>query len=193
MLSAVARIDPLMLLSGDLSHFSITSARLRLQARTAADTDETFAEVNDRIATYMSWNPPSSKQEYIEISQSQIANMKAGRDLQLVIRRALTSEFIGCAGLHSAEAALLETGVWIKESAQGHGYGREAVVAVMKWASETFRPSGFLWPVVDENTPSRRLAEALRGEIIATQQRQKEGDRRRTLLLFRIPVPDVMT
>ena len=79
---------------------------------------------------------------------------------------------------------MLETGIWIKESAQGHGYGREAVAAVIKWASEKFRPSGFLYPVVDENTPSRRLAEALGGKIIGTRQRHKTGDKERKLLLL---------
>ena len=41
--------------------------------------------------------------------------------------------------------------------------------------------------MVDENTPSRILAEALRAEIIGTRQRQKAGDSDRTLLLYRIP------
>jgi RimJ/RimL family protein N-acetyltransferase len=89
-------------------------------------------------------------------------------------------------GLHPAEGDLLETGLWIKEAAQHRGYGREAVAAVTAWASCTFRPSGFLYPVVDENTPSCRLAEALGGEIIGTRQRQKAGDTNRTLLLYRI-------
>ena len=113
--------------------------------------------------------------------------MKAGKELHLVIRLAKTKEFIGRAGLNPADAALLETGLWIKESAQGFGYGREALAGVIKWASERVRPSGFLFPVVDENTLSRRLAEALRGEIIGAHQRQKAGDNDRTLLLYRIP------
>ena len=115
--------------------------------------------------------------------------MKAGRELHLVIRHTITNEFIGRKGLNPADAALLETGVWIKESAQSRGYGREAVAAVIKWVSERFHPSGFLYPVVDENTPSPRLAEALRGEVIGTQQRHKAGDKKRTLLLYQIPAP----
>jgi RimJ/RimL family protein N-acetyltransferase len=108
--------------------------------------------------------------------------------LSLVIRLTSTNEFIGRAGLHPADdSTLLETGIWIKESAQGRGFGREAVAAVIMWASETFHPSGFLYPVVDENIPSRRLAEALRGEIIGTRYRQKAGDKDRKLMLYRIP------
>ena len=177
-----------MVLSGDLSQTLITSARLTLRASRAADAAESFAESNARIAKYMSWNPPASEKELKAMARVRFSNMKAGRELNLVIRLTSTNEFIGRASLHPADADLLETGVWIKESAQGRGYGREAVAAVIKWASEKFHPSRFLYPVVDENTRSCRLAEALRGEIIGTRQRQKAGDRNRKLLLYCIPV-----
>src|ERR1700756_1945858 len=117
----------LMVLSGDLSETWITSARLTLRAFTAADAAESFAEANARIAKYMSWNPPASAREYQAIWQGQVSNMKAGKELSLVIRLTSTNEFIGRAGLHPADGTLLETGVWIKESAQGRGYAREAV------------------------------------------------------------------
>jgi RimJ/RimL family protein N-acetyltransferase len=176
-----------MLLSGDLSQILITSARLTLRAFTAADAAESFAEANARIAKYMSWNPAASESEYEAIWREHVAATKAGTELALVIRLTSTNEFVGRAGLHPTDGDLLETGVWIKESAQRHGYGREAVAAVIKWASEKFHASGFLYPVVDENLPSRRLAAALGGEIIGARQRQKPGDMMRTLLLYRIP------
>ena len=116
--------------------------------------------------------------------------MVAGKDLTMAIRLAATQEFIGVVGLHSAEDSLLETGLWIKLSAQRHGYGREALSALLAWAARRFRPSGFLYPVVDENSPSRGLAESLGGEVIGSRQRRKHGDVGRTLLHYRIPVPD---
>lgn len=177
-----------MRLYGDLSQTCLTSARLTLKAFTPADAAESFSEANARVARYMSWNPSTSEAEYEAIWQGLLKDMKTGRDLSLlVIRLTSTNEFIGMAGLHPADGALLETGVWIKESAQRHGYGREAVAAVIRWASDAFHPSGFLWPVVDENSPSRRLAESLGAEIIGTRQRQKLGDLNRTLLVYCIP------
>ncbi len=178
-----------MVLSGDLSQTLITSARLTLRAFTAADAAESFAEANARIAKFMSWNPSASEREYKAIWRRWVSDMQRGREFSLVIHLTSANEFIGRTGLHPADATLLETGVWIKESAQGRGYGREAVAAVIKWASEKFHPSGFLYPVVDENTPSRRLAEALRGEITGTRQMHKAGDKDRKLLLYRIPAP----
>jgi RimJ/RimL family protein N-acetyltransferase len=107
----------LMLLSGDLSQTHITSARLTMRAFTAADAAESFAEANDRVAKFMSWNPPASETEFKTIWQRGISDMKTGKGLHLVIRLTSTNEFIGAAGLDPANAALLETGLWIKESA----------------------------------------------------------------------------
>jgi RimJ/RimL family protein N-acetyltransferase len=171
-----------MLLSGDLSRTLITSARLTIRAFTGADAAESFAEANARVAKFMSRNPPAFETEFKTIWQKGISDMKTGKELHLVVRLTTTNEFIGSAGLHPADATLLESGLWIKESAQGRGYGREAVAAVIKWASERFRPSGFLYPVVDEDTASRRLAEALGGEIIGR-------DKDRKLLLYGMPTP----
>ncbi len=176
-----------MRLSGDLSRVEFESARLTLRSFTAADAPESFAEANERIAKYMSWNPAASEEEFRAIWQGSLAAMKAGTDLHLVVRLKTSGEFVGSAGLHSADDALLETGIWIKESAQRCGYGREAVAAVVTWASARFRPSGFLYPVVDENTPSCRIAESLGGKVMGTRQRQKPGDTMRTLLLYVLP------
>jgi RimJ/RimL family protein N-acetyltransferase len=174
-------------LSGDLSQVSISSPRLVLRSSTAADDDEAFAEANAAIARFMSWNPPASREEFDGTRRAILAQMSAGEGLSLAVRLSSTREFLGSAGLHPADEDLLETGVWIKQSAQRQGYGREAVAAVVAWASCTFQPSGLLWPVVDENIPSRRLVESLGGQIIGSRKRQKAGDIERTLLLYRIP------
>jgi RimJ/RimL family protein N-acetyltransferase len=121
----------LMVLSGDLSQTLITSARLTLRAFTPADAAESFAEANAHIAKYMSWNPPASESEFKTIWKRRISDMRAGKLLALVIRFRGANEFTGATDLNPAHGTLLETGVWIKESAQGHGYGQEAVSAVI--------------------------------------------------------------
>jgi len=68
-----------MILSGDLSQTLITSERLTLRSFMAADAAETFAETNARIATYMSWNPPVSEEEFKAIWQGHLANMRRAK------------------------------------------------------------------------------------------------------------------
>jgi RimJ/RimL family protein N-acetyltransferase len=178
-----------MLLSGDLSRTLITSARLVLRASTAVDAADAFRYANAAIAKFMSWSPPASQEELESIWQASQLKMKVGTELSLIVRLTGTDEFVGAVGLRAADGAMLETGIWIKQPAQGRGYGREAVAAVIKLASEKFQPSGFLYPVVDENIPSRRLAEALGGEVIGTREVHKPGDQERRQLLYRIPAP----
>jgi hypothetical protein len=68
-----------MILSGDLSQTLITSERLTLRSFMAADAAETFAETNACIATYMSWNPPASEEEFKAIWQGHLANMRRAK------------------------------------------------------------------------------------------------------------------
>jgi hypothetical protein len=107
-----------------LSQTYITSARLTMRAFTAADAAVSFAEANDHVAKFMSWNPPASDTEFRTIWRRGISDMKTGKGSHLVIRLTSTNEFIGRAGLHPADATLLQTGLWIKESAQGRIWAR---------------------------------------------------------------------
>ena len=66
-------------MSGDLSQTLIMSARLTLRAFTAADAAETFTETSARITKYMSWNTPTSEEEFKVIWQRDVSNMKAGK------------------------------------------------------------------------------------------------------------------
>ena len=136
----------------------------------------------------MNWDPPPSLQEYETIWRTWLPAMETGTDLHLVIRSASSRELLGVAGLHNIGLAELELGIWIKESAQGTGYGREAVAAVIRWASSRFGVAAFSWPVAEENVRSRRLAEALNGAIVGNIERRKY-----TALVYRIPAMSAVT
>ena len=87
-------------------------------------------------------------------------------------------------GLHGIGDAEPELGVWIKESAHGQGYGREAVRAVVTWASQRLDIRMFAYPVAERNVASRRLAEALNGVVVGSRSRPKFAE-----VLYRIPAP----
>jgi len=65
------------------------------------------------------------------------------------------------AGLHDIGIPEPTVGIWIKESAHRLGYGRESIAAIMKWASAEVGARALIYPVVEQNIPSRRLAESL--------------------------------
>jgi Protein of unknown function (DUF4256) len=50
---------------------------------------------------------------------------------------------------------------------------RTGVAAVAEWAHKTLGKEGFIYPVAVQNTASRRIAEGLRGEIVAKRTSPK--------------------
>ncbi len=73
--------------------------------------------------------------------------------------------FLGCAGLHHPNTKTPELGIWLKKSAHGQGFGKEAMTALKKWADANVTYDYILYPVDEKNTASRRIAESLGGKI----------------------------
>jgi len=76
-----------------------------------------------------------------------------------------SDDFLGSFVLLDLDQDNPEMGGWLKESAHGHGYGREAAAALQRWASENVDYDHIIWPCAAMNTPSRRLAEVLGGKV----------------------------
>ncbi|WP_246688913.1 GNAT family N-acetyltransferase [Mesorhizobium sp. WSM4310] len=107
-----------------------------------------------------------------------------GSDLHFVVRSLADDRCLGLVGLHAAKTACPEIGIWIREDVHGNGIGREAVAAVVAWASEELDPDGFEYPVAEENMASRRIAESLGGSIVETRSNPKY-----TSVVYRLPNP----
>jgi RimJ/RimL family protein N-acetyltransferase len=157
----------------DLRSIALTSPRLLLRSFTPADAPESFAGATPTVTRFMRWDPSPSLEAFAEVWRTWMPRIAAGTDLSLVVRLKTTGEFLGMAGLHHIGSPEPEIGIWIKEPAHGLGYGREAVAAIIAWASETVGAAGFIYAVAVENRPSRRLAESLGGTLVGTRQLQK--------------------
>lgn len=145
----------------DLRSTKLASSRILLTAFRAEDAEEIFAAVTPAVTRFMSFEPSPSLEAFAEIWQQWLSQMAAGTAAFLVVRGKETGELLGVAGLHGIGAEEPEAGIWIRETAHGCGYGREATVTIIAWASISFGARSFLWPVAELNGPSRRLAEAL--------------------------------
>lgn len=84
--------------------------------------------------------------------------------------------------IEGTDTASPELGLWLKESVHGQGFGREVVAAVAEWAHQNLGKESFLYPVAVQNIASRRIAEALHGEIIAHRTSPKYDS-----VVYRIP------
>ena len=171
----------------DLSSVSLSSRRLLLKSFTRDDAQAAFLEATPTIAQFMSWEPAPSLEAFELIWQSWLPKMRAGTDLSLVVRHKPSFEFLGVAGLHNTGASEPEVGIWIKESQHGHGYGREAVAMILAFAAEDLGKEAAVYPVVEQNGPSRRLAESLGGKIIGTRLLRKAAGIEHPEVIYRIP------
>jgi RimJ/RimL family protein N-acetyltransferase len=168
----------------DLSSVSLSSQRLLLKSFTGDDAREAFEEATPTIARFMAWEPASSFESFAPIWQSWIPAMRAGTDVHFAVRHKPSLEFLGAAGLHNIVAEEPEAGIWIKASQHRCGYGLEAVATIVAFAGDALSKRAVLYPVVDENGPSRRLAERLGGRIIGTRLLRKGAG-----VVYRIPTP----
>jgi RimJ/RimL family protein N-acetyltransferase len=170
----------------DFSFISLSSGRLLLKSFTGDDAGEAFQEATPTVARFMSWEPAPSLEAFEGICESWIPRMRAGTDAFFAVRLKPSMEFLGAAGLHHVDAGEPEVGIWIKESQHGHGYGREAVATIIAFAAKELGHEAVLYPVVEQNRPSRRLAESLGGKIIGTKLLRKAAGVEHPEVVYRI-------
>lgn len=80
---------------------------------------------------------------------------------------------IGIAGLHALLTRRPELGIWLREDMHGLGIGSEVIGAVVGWASMNFDVESFEYPVAEENTASRRIAERYGGKVMERRTNPK--------------------
>jgi RimJ/RimL family protein N-acetyltransferase len=171
----------------DLSSVSLSSQRLYLKSFASEDALEVFEATTRTLTRFMAWEPAPSLEAFAPIWQSWFPMMCAGTDVHFVVRMKPTLEFLGMVGLHNTSAAEPETGIWIKELQHGYGYGREAVATVISFTARDLGKRAVVYPVVEQNGPSRRLAESLGGRIVGTRLLRKTDGIKHPEVVYKIP------
>jgi RimJ/RimL family protein N-acetyltransferase len=143
----------------------IESERLRILPTSEAFASDVFAEFTPAITTYVYTAPSSIMEDTLQFLRRARAEIVAGTELQVAIFDKETDEFLGHGGIHHTDSRTPELGIWIKQSAHGHHYGREAVTALSRWALENLDFDYLKYPVDRRNIPSRRIPESLGGRI----------------------------
>ena len=161
---------------------TLRTERLLITPFSPDDADEAFAEITPSLTRFLSFEPPPSREAFETIWKKWLKTIEDGSDLTFVLRLLDSRRFLGLAGLHETRSAEPKLGIWIAESEHGHGYGREAVHNIARWGAKAFGATAFHYPVAVENSPSRRLAEALGGLEIGTETTAKFAS-----VIYRIP------
>lgn len=160
----------------------IESNRLSIRPFAASDADATFSCITPSLTRFMAWDPPACRADFDSVWQSWLPAIDDGSDFVFAVRQRNDGGFLGLAGLHRVRTESPELGIWIREECHGQGFGREAVCAVAQWASRTLGAESFIYPVAEQNFPSRRIAESLCGVILERRETPKYRS-----VVYRIP------
>ena len=147
----------------DYSGVIIESERLRIVPIQVGHAPDYLAHYTEDVACFMTPRPYHSRFEAEAYIRFCISHYQAGLSLQCVALDRLTGEFLGSIGLYGLISGTPEIGIWFKEAAQSHGYGLEAVRAVIGWARENIDFAHILYPVDARNLRSRSIPERLGG------------------------------
>ncbi len=150
----------------DLLSLELTSARLKLIPVHPSYAGDIFENFTADITVYMTPSPAKEIAETHAFITSSRSNMSKHQELIMLILNRETGEFLGVCGLHGrSEPGTPELGLWVKKTAHGHGFGKEAIYMLCEWALENLNCEYFVYPVCRENKPSRRIPESLHGQI----------------------------
>lgn len=149
----------------DLSNKVILSNRLKQVSISGIYTEVINREFTSEITTYMTPQPAKDRSETEAFIAGAMKTNATGTNLQLVILDKETGEFLGCSGLHEIHTLTPELGIWLKKSAHGHGYGLEAIGAIIEWANENISFDYLKYPVDRRNAPSCRIPATYGGTV----------------------------
>lgn len=144
----------------------IISDRILLLPLSLEYKEPIFREFTPEITVFMSPTPPEKIEDTEKFILSTLEKMENGEEMVFAILEKETKEFLGCAGFHNMSTQAPEMGIWIKKSAHGNGYGKEALEAVKKWADEKVDYLYISYPVAKDNSASRKIAESMGGKLV---------------------------
>lgn len=150
----------------NLLDVTITTGRLLLVPVSLEYKQDVFREFTSAVTKYMTPVPAKDISETENFINTSRQNMSQGKELVCFVLNQDTKEFLGAVGLHRIDTVAPELGCWVKLSAQGYRYGREATHALKQWADQHVQYDYLHYPVAAANTPSRKIPESLGGRVV---------------------------
>ena len=162
----------------------IETERLILDKAKFSDWREMYDNVWSRpeSAEYMSWRVTTSEEEARSRIMRTIAFQRE-HDTYLVYEKA-AGRAIGFAGVEEAGPSIYqEAGICLGPDYTGRGFGKEIVLALMRYCLEQFGAKEFLYSTREENLASNGLAKSLGFTLVSSESRLVETDGHRYTFL----------
>lgn len=147
----------------DLTKIVIVTGRLRLMHTFHDYDNENFKEFTKKVTRYMNWEPFDTLEDLEKSIDARYEKIIAGEMIRLTTLNKETGEFLGIGTITDIKTSTPELGIWIKQSAHGHHYGKEAVQGLKEWAEKYLEYDYLKYPFDKNNISSKKIAEALGG------------------------------
>jgi len=178
----------------DLSSLIINGNRLSLRSLNSDFAADIFKEFNSEITRYMMPKPAEDITDTLAFISGAIKGMRHGTDLVLAIVSNTNAEFLGCCGFHGrGKYQTPELGIWLKKSAHGKKYGLEAIKTLSLWAVENMNFNYATYPVDKANVPSRKIPEALGGQVYKEVQVKSMSGNNLDEVVYKIPYDAIVS
>ena len=173
-----------------LSGALIESERLILRPTSNHDAQDIYREFNDNVTTFLTRGPNESLKATHDFISRSIEATKNGEKLQLTVTDR-NDEFLGLTSIERADSQTPELGLWLKEAAQGNGYGPELIFALVDWANNNLDFDYLIFRADAENVGSWKIAEKLlkkyKGEFVGEKPEILRGLERITRTYHILP------
>ncbi|HLP89139.1 MAG TPA: GNAT family N-acetyltransferase [Nostocaceae cyanobacterium] len=171
----------------ELLNLEISTPHLLIKPIDPEYLEVIFQEFTPEVATYL-YHTPTGKITDTEIFiNKSVLDMEKGDHLVVVILRKDSQEFLGCSGINDIKTKYPQTGLWLKKSVHGQGYGTETITALKKWADQNLDYEYLRYPVDQANIASRRIPEKLGGYIVKEYDHTNLAGRVLNILEYGIP------
>ena len=154
-----------------MTHVCLETPRLALEPYSHKYLRAVCRELTPEIVRYQFPDAFESEEAARRQMDAFQARMEAGEMLELVILdKTEGGTFAGCLEAHGLNEPVPELGIWLKKSAQGRGYGREALACLMDYLRRRYGRSICRYEADRRNTGSLRLARKFRWEKVGEQE-----------------------
>ncbi len=128
--------------------------------------EDIFAASTPTLVRFMSWSAPIDISETDAFIKNAMQDNLTGKTYTFNIVDLVSGQFIGTCSIHEDIPGKKEVGIWIKESSQGNGYGKDALQTLLVFAREALQLDSLLYRAAPENIGSQKLCESLGGVYI---------------------------
>jgi len=116
----------------------LQSSRVNLFIFHMDDLVDIYPCITKTLTRYMVWEPAENFEALEQIGQQWLLAESENTDYHFVLRCKETHIFIGLIGVHRAQTATPELGLWIREDYHNQGFAKESIYEVFRWASEKY-------------------------------------------------------